>query len=106
MVERGALEKLCLGFPGPGVRIPLPPFSTFPRQISFVDNPVRWLGNPSNTTLFILVITIYLNYRTMGGSLRGQSFSSRPFVRSSVLYIYAGPLKCPKSSCNNRYPKS
>ena len=42
MVERGALEKLCLGFPGPGVRIPLPPFSTFPRQISFVDNPILW----------------------------------------------------------------
>ena len=40
MVERGALEKLCLGFPGPGVRIPLPPFFTFPRQISFVDNLV------------------------------------------------------------------
>lgn len=106
MVERGALEKLCLGFPGPGVRIPLPPFFTFPRQISFVDNLVLWFRDRLDTALSILLITIYLNYWTIGNLLCPDAFSSRPFVRSSVLYIYAGPLKCPKSSCNNRYPKS
>lgn len=66
MVERGALEKLCLGFPGPGVRIPLPPFLTFPPQISFVDNLVLRPQNLGNIAFSTLCITIYLNYQTMG----------------------------------------